>query len=243
MGNVTLKDSDTTTDIVVVRRPLRAGKLAVARHELCILSDEGADDNAFLLAKSVVQFFEGDENGALKLLQKVKWSPELEQLYGQLLVEGAICKLLMRDTRAELVDEALAKAKDLLTKHGKHEQAAAVIYIDILDHVAIRRTVKALSIHHNMAEAWGDSIDPVVQSWKQVFDMAIFRSLCEHTRLADRLFTATRGRPEKRRELRRYEAVITCINVFDDILRSDTSKHNKLVAVRIFIFGRVGVWS
>jgi hypothetical protein len=247
MGSTVLT-TNFATDLTKIRRHFLAGKLPGARHESQIQYDEGADDDAFYLARSVISFFEGDKDGAAKLLQRVQGiernhSSELEQLHGQLLVEGAICKVLMRDTHADLVEEALKIARSLLTKNGQEKQAAAATYIEILDNVATGRATKALTLHHNMVEAWGDSIDPVIQSWKQVFDMAILRSLCEHTRLADRLFTATRGRPEKRRELRRYEAVITCINVFDDILRSDTSKHDKLVAIRIFIFGRVGVWS
>ena len=247
MGSTALT-TNLVTDLTSVRRQLLAGKLTGARHESQILSDEGASDDAFIVAKSVVSFFEGDKDGAAKLLRRVQsiersHSSELEQLYGQLLVEGAICKALMRDTHADLVEEALKTARSLLTKNGQEEQAMAATYIEILDHVATSRTAQALSLHRKMAATWGNSTDPVIQSWKQVFDMAIFRLLCEHTRLADRLFTATRGRPEKRRELRRYEAEIMCINVFDDILRSDALKRDKLVAVRIFIFGRVGVWS
>jgi hypothetical protein len=247
MGSTALT-TDLVTDLTTIRRQLLAGKLTGARHELQILSDEGANDDTFIVAKSVVSFFEGDKDGAAKLLRRVQGiershSSELEQLYGQLLVEGSICKALMRDTHADLVEEALKTAKHLLMKDSQDERAAVTTYIDILDHVATSRTAQALSLYRKMATTWGDSTDPVVQSWKQVFDMAIFRLLCEHTRLADRLFTATRGRPEKRRELRRYEAEIMCINVFDDILRSDAPKRNKLVAVRIFIFGRVGVWS
>lgn len=247
MGSTVLT-TNFATNLTKIRQHFLAGELAGARHESQIQSDEGADDDAFYLARSVISFFEGDKDGAAKLLQRVQGiernhSSEREQLHGQLLVEGAICKVLMRDTHADLVEEALKIARSLLTKNGQEVQAAAATYIEILDHVATGRTVKALPLHHSMVKVWGGSADPVVQSWKQVFDMAIFRSLCERTRLADRLFTATRGRPEKRRELRRYEAEIMCINVFDDILRSDAPKRNKLVAVRIFIFGRVGVWS
>lgn len=242
MGNVTLKDSGTTTDISVVRRQLLAGKLAAARHELYILSDEGASDDAFYLAKSVVQFFEGDESGALKLLQKVKsieeaWPIELERLYGQLLVEGAICKLLMHDTHADLVEMALEKAETLLVSGGQRLHAAATTYVEILDHVATGKDTQALSLHQKMASAWAESTDMVIQSWKQVLDMAVLRSLCEHTRLADRLFVT------KRADATGYEREQYGVDVLDAVLGSDAPLRTRLTAIRIFIFGRVGVWS
>lgn len=242
MGSTVLT-TNPVTDLTAVRRHLLAGKLAGARHEVQILSDEGADDGAFYSAKSVVSFFEGDEDGAAKLLQRAQSvertrSSEFDELlYGQMLVEGAICKSLMRDTHADLVEKALETAEHLLTKNDEREQAAASTYVDILDHVALSKIGQAQELHHKMTMMWADSSDATVQSWRVVFDMAALRLLCERTRLADRLFAPIRGQATGDEE---YE--ITCVSILRDVLQSDAPKRTKLAAVRVFLLGRVRVW-
>lgn len=239
MGSTTLTNNPVT-DLTTVRQQLLAGKLAGARHELLILSDEGSNDAIFWLAKGIVTFFEGDEAGAEKLFQKAESledhspSASFDQLYAQLLIEGALCKSLMRDTRADLVEMALETAEQLLVGHGLPRQSEVTTYIEILDHVATNKTDQLQQLHQKMTDAWIDLNDPVVQSWKTVLDIAALRSLCEHTRLADRLFAPIRGRATG------YES--TCVNILGDILQSDAPRRAKLTAVRIFIFGRVGVW-
>ena len=71
MGSTVLTTS-FATDLTKIRRHFLAGQLAGARHESQIQSDEGADDDAFYLARSVICFFEGDKDGAAKLLQRVQ---------------------------------------------------------------------------------------------------------------------------------------------------------------------------
>lgn len=241
MGSTSVT-TNLVTDLTTVRRHLLAGKLTNAWHELQVLFDEGSNDAAFYLARSVVCFFEGDEEGANKLLQKAKeaegsWSPGFEQLYGQLLVEGAICKLLMRDTHADLVEKALKTAEHLLTKNNQRERAAATTYIDILDYVALNKIDQAQSLHQRITDAWAGSSDATIQSWKGVLDTATLRSLCEQTRLSDRLFASIRGQTAEGT----YE--MTCVHILRDVLQSEAPRRAKLTAVRIFMLGRVGAWS
>lgn len=244
MGSTT-STTDRTTDLSTFRQLLREGDLAGARHESLIQSDEGATDAAFHLARGIVAFFEGNKTEAERLFEKaegLEGSPppeSFDQLFGQLLVEGAICKSLTRDTRADLVEAALGIAAQLLAKHGESKQAEATIYIDILDYVASNKTIHALSLHQRMTEAWAELDDPIVQSWRGVFDMAVLRSLCEHTKSADRLFMVVRSRP-KELEAERYKYEIMCLDLLNDILKSDMSRRSKLTAARIFILGRVG---
>jgi hypothetical protein len=244
MGSTT-STTDLTTDLSTFRQLLRMGDLAGARHESLLLSDDGADDAAFYLAKGVVAFFEGDKAWAEKLFEKAESledsppSESFDQLFGQLLVEGAICKSLMRDARADLVEAALEIAAQLLAKHGESKQAEVTIYIEILDYVASSKATQALSLHQRMTGAWVESNDPTIQSWRSVFDLAILRLLCERTRSADRLFTIVRSRP-KGLEAERYKYVIMCRDLLDNILESDMSKRSKITAARIFIFGRIG---
>lgn len=246
MGSTT-STTDRTTDLSTFRQLLRKGDLAGARHEALILSDEGATDAAFYLARGIVAFFEGDKAEGERLFEKAESaegatpSESFDQLFGQLLVEGAICKSLMRDTRADLVEAALEIAAQLLAKHGESKQVEVTIYIDIFDHVASNKTIHALSLHQRMTEAWAELNDPIVQSWRGVFDMAVLRLLCEHTKSAGRLFMVVRSRP-KELEAERYKDEIMCIDLLDNILKSDMSKRAKLTAARIFIFGRIGTW-
>lgn len=247
MGNTTENTTSTTeteaeTDIALVCQPLLKGDLTGAWHESQVEYDEGAEDDAFRLTRSVLCFVMGDRAQSTQLLQLVNsrvtpWPAELEKLHAQRLVEVAICKLLMRDNHADLADEALAKAKVLLVKNGQTARAAATTYVGILDLVATRKVNQALLLHQKMVDTWGDSNDLVIQAWKHVLDMAILRSLCEHTRLPDRLF-ASLGRQNDPR----YELETTSVGVLNDILRSNVPKRDKLVAIRIFILGRVGVW-
>lgn len=244
MGSTTLT-TNLETDLTTFRQLLLAGDLKGAWHVLQVLSDEGANDATFYLAKGIVTLFKGDEPAAEKLFQRAEGiegdtpSISYDELYGQLLIEGAVCKLLIRDTRADLVKAALETAEPLLAGVGQRKQAEATMYIEILDHVAHNKIDQALSLHRRMTDAWTDSNDVAIQSWKNVLDMAILQSLCERTRPADRLFTITRGRPKKR-EAKRYENAILCIDILDSILESNMPKRSKLTAVRIFIFGRVG---
>ncbi len=237
MGSTTLT-TNLVTDLTTVRQQLLGGKLADARHELQILSDEGANDAAFYLAKGIVTLFEGDEPTAEKLFRKAEGiegdspSTSYDELYGQLLIEGAICKSLIRDTRADLVVAALVTAELLLAGVGQHKQAEATMYIEILEHVARSKNHETQWLHQKMTEAWAHVDDPTIQSWRRVLDMAVLRSLCGHTRLADRLFAPVRGQAME------YEN--TCVEILGNILQSDAPKRTKLTAVRIFIFGRVG---
>lgn len=238
MGSTVIAPS-TTTDISVVRQKLLVGKLADARHELYVLSDEGACDASFFLAKSVVTFLDGKSGEAFKLLRKAKEKDSddplpggFEVIYGQLLVEGAICKLLIRDTRADLVEKALIKAEQHLANNGQREQAAVTTYIDILDYAATSKHNLARELHEEMTNAWSSSTDVVIQSWKRALDTAILRLLCRRTRLADRLFASFRGQDV------RYEDAILSADILASILRSDISRRAKWRVVRIFILGR-----